>query len=128
MKRPVCLYILVIGVLLQAGGNALLLLHYRLNTAYITEQYCENKALPELSCEGSCHLKKQLKQLDETTGNSQPTLKFSPEISWICQHLPLLQLQPQEAATTFSPTGYSQHYRSHSTDCPHQPPQRPSAA
>jgi hypothetical protein len=35
-------------------------INYRINKAKIIEKFCENKEIPELKCEGKCHLKKLL--------------------------------------------------------------------
>jgi len=43
-------------VLLQALGQEVLVVDYRLHKARITEQYCVNKARPRLHCDGKCRL------------------------------------------------------------------------
>lgn len=45
---------------------------YVLNKKYITENFCENKATPELQCNGKCHLAKQIKTISNEEGSSNP--------------------------------------------------------
>ncbi len=39
--------------------------YWKINQKAITEKYCENKARPELECNGQCHLKKQIKLISQ---------------------------------------------------------------
>lgn len=43
---------------------------YEANKNYITENFCINKDKPELNCCGKCHLRKELKKVDDN-GNSK---------------------------------------------------------
>jgi hypothetical protein len=56
--------------------------YYELNIDYITEKFCENKAKPELQCNGKCHLAKELQLIssDRNTENETPQLSFVLEI------------------------------------------------
>ncbi len=58
--------------LLPQISNTFVWLNYEANKAAITEEFCENKAKPELQCNGQCHLAKQLTEPVAPTGN-QPT-------------------------------------------------------
>ena len=40
-------------------------IEYEVNKAYIAANLCENQDQPELQCNGSCHLKKQIKKQAE---------------------------------------------------------------
>lgn len=51
-------------MLLQTLGQELLVVNYQLNKARITEQYCVNKARPQLHCNGKCHLAQQLRKTE----------------------------------------------------------------
>jgi hypothetical protein len=47
---------------------------YELNKEYISKNLCENKEKPKSSCNGKCHLAKELKKQDKKenpTSNSQ---------------------------------------------------------
>ncbi len=47
-------------ILFQAGSRSIIYLNYFLNKDYVAANLCENKNKPKMSCEGKCHLKKQL--------------------------------------------------------------------
>jgi hypothetical protein len=51
-------------MLLQTLGQEVLVVDYQLNKARITEQFCVNKARPQLHCNGKCHLAKQLRKAE----------------------------------------------------------------
>ena len=46
--------------------NTSVWVNYELNIEEITEAFCVNTDKPELNCHGTCHLKKQLIQSDES--------------------------------------------------------------
>ena len=49
---------------------------YYLNFEYISEVLCINKDIPQSSCKGKCHLRKQLKKAKEGDSSSQQVPKF----------------------------------------------------
>lgn len=51
-------------------------LEYGLNYTYIKNVLCENKAKPQLSCHGKCHLKKRIKEEKKKT---EKTVKLKAE-------------------------------------------------
>lgn len=65
MKKAVSIVLglcLVCQCLVQLG----IMGWYQLNKAYIAANLCENRARPEMHCNGKCYLKKQLKKAGET--------------------------------------------------------------
>ncbi|WP_318640765.1 hypothetical protein [Flavobacterium ardleyense] len=56
------IFIIVTVLLLKP---ALPFLEYVVNYDYITQVLCENKATPELECNGKCHLMKELAKASE---------------------------------------------------------------
>mgnify|MGYP006206130183 CR=1 FL=1 len=46
--------------LLVSFQQALIIVHFKLNQQNIEQEFCVNKAKPELQCHGKCHLKKEL--------------------------------------------------------------------
>lgn len=54
-------------------------LEYALNKSFIAKQLCENRARPELKCEGQCYLAKRLAQAEEP---QTPALPFSHKQSF----------------------------------------------
>jgi hypothetical protein len=66
-------------MLLQTLGQEVLVVDYQLHKARITEQYCINKARPQLHCNGKCHLAKQLRKADgdkKTPAEAQAKIKY----------------------------------------------------
>lgn len=57
-------YLLLAQLTFSIGLKAYVVIDWKINQDYITEKYCENKDKPMLNCNGSCHLAKQLEQLE----------------------------------------------------------------
>lgn len=57
---------MVIIALLFLCRPVLPVLEYAINYDYIVAELCENKAKPEMHCNGKCHLKKELAKASET--------------------------------------------------------------
>ena len=55
---------------------------YILNYDYIAKVLCENKAKPELKCNGKCHLMKQLAKASETEKSEQKDKKSNVKVEW----------------------------------------------
>lgn len=51
---------------------------YIVNYDYIANQLCENKAKPELKCNGKCHLMKELAKASEAKNPFHQTKKTTP--------------------------------------------------
>ena len=59
-------------------GPACIITNFYINQAEIIEEFCENKAKPELNCNGNCHLTKELsKQIDKTSPQEKSGISFS---------------------------------------------------
>ncbi|MEP5340680.1 MAG: hypothetical protein ABJL44_13125 [Algibacter sp.] len=56
--------------------------YYQINIDYITEAFCENKEKIELSCNGKCHLAKQL-QTDSGNQSDNKTIKILSEYFFV---------------------------------------------
>lgn len=67
MKRCFCALLMVLSLLI-GFQQAIIILHFRLNQDTVEQQFCVNKSRPELQCEGTCYLKKQL----QGTGSRDP--------------------------------------------------------
>ncbi len=90
-------------------------LEYAHNKEYIANNLCQNKAKPELKCEGKCHLSKQLKAQSERQEDQSTPLP--PQITEVKQpffthqmpHLPqLTQHLIQLESTDFVPPLHTQ--------------------
>lgn len=53
-------------LLLVSFQQALIIVHFKLDQKNIEQEFCINKAMPELQCHGKCHLKKELGKSDST--------------------------------------------------------------
>ncbi|MBK7181773.1 MAG: hypothetical protein IPH89_01945 [Bacteroidetes bacterium] len=60
--------------LFQSASKLLIMADYEMNKEYIAKNLCENKEKPKSTCNGKCHLAKELKKQDKKenqTSNSQ---------------------------------------------------------
>ncbi|MFB9076670.1 hypothetical protein ACFFLS_25690 [Flavobacterium procerum] len=66
MKRvfSIAMTILFLLVSFQQG---LIIVHYKLNQKNIEQEFCVNKAKPEMQCHGKCHLNKELQQSEKNS-------------------------------------------------------------
>lgn len=84
-------------LVVQSLYQGLVYAYYVSNKAYIIEQLCENKAQPELKCDGKCHLRKVL-QVEPAPESSEPT-PYLP--SWEELKLPILFCQVPSSDPSF---------------------------
>ncbi|WP_165870315.1 hypothetical protein [Albibacterium bauzanense] len=56
--------------LLIGFQQAIIVMHFKLNQDTIEQEFCINKDKPELQCHGTCYLKKQLQQKEDTESAS----------------------------------------------------------
>lgn len=79
LRALAILWILLISV--QSFYQGLIYTYYVLNKDYIVAKLCENRAKPELQCDGKCHLKKVLQiSKEHTAPEQQPFLPSLEEI------------------------------------------------
>lgn len=104
MKQVISLF-LVMSILGQATVRSLWTLHYQWNRA-IYVQFCENRAKPELHCDGKCYLEKRIVGQDDQ-GPKEPrlpeTFRHLQDILLFCEAAELPALSPQ---ATFSETHF----------------------
>lgn len=77
-------------VMLHSFNNLVVIGGYYLNKNYIAANFCENKAKPELHCEGKCHLAKEL-QASEKSDPDESKIPFeekTPEMYFQAVLLP----------------------------------------
>jgi hypothetical protein len=58
-------------MLIQTSIKSAIVFYYLCNKEYITTTFCENKAKPQMACNGKCYLSKQIK-LQEEKENKLP--------------------------------------------------------
>lgn len=78
-------------------------LEYVLNYDYIRTVLCENKAKPKLSCNGKCHLMKQLAKASEQEDTSQKNNKSQVKAEW---EFPFFQTNVDENSSPFCQMAY----------------------
>ena len=65
LRTSFALLLLFAVAALQLGSRWMVYAAFKANQAYIAKELCENKARPELGCEGQCCLKRQLEKAKE---------------------------------------------------------------
>jgi hypothetical protein len=63
--KKIALIGVVLIMLIQSSIKSAIVFYYLYNKEYITAVFCENKEKPKMTCQGKCHLAKQIKKLDE---------------------------------------------------------------
>ena len=67
---------------------------YSVNKTYVAEELCQNKARPELKCNGKCYLAKQLRKAEEPVpGSTSPerSLKLK-SVDWIAEPVAAIEI------------------------------------
>ena len=72
--------LLASAFLFQSTSKLFIVAHYALNKDFIAKNLCENKAKPQMHCNGKCHLKKQLQKEDKKEGSVPVSSKEKYEI------------------------------------------------
>jgi len=57
-----------------------ILTYFQLNKAYIIEVFCENKAKPQLHCDGQCFLAKKLQEAEDREPETEGTRPAKQQI------------------------------------------------
>jgi len=68
--------------MIQSASRLLIIANYEVNKDYISKNLCENKAKPEMHCNGKCHLKKQLQKEDKKENSASNTGKEKSEVQF----------------------------------------------
>jgi hypothetical protein len=72
MLRKLSILPLLLAYLVMTCRVALPLVNYAVNHDFYAER-CENKAKPELECDGCCQVKKEVAETHDTSSQSQTT-------------------------------------------------------
>lgn len=93
---------LLLGVYLHAAFAAYMpVVSYVINYDFYKNVLCENKAKPELQCNGKCHLAKEIKAAKQQDGNSKlpiPGIDSSKRLISVIEktfsyHIPVLNTE-----------------------------------
>jgi hypothetical protein len=79
MKR-VLITIILFAFLLQVGSKLVIISLHEINRDYISKNLCENRNNPQVHCNGSCHLKKQLNE-DAGRQHNSSSIKEQQEVT-----------------------------------------------
>ena len=97
-------------------------LEYIFNYDYIVAELCENKAKPELHCNGKCHLMKELAKASESEKqDGKPSLQQAYEVLFITP-LPSFNLTIPAIAKPVITDGYCNNYSHLYTSASLRPP------
>ena len=84
--RNALVYILLFATLLPTVSPWGTIAYYHANKDYIARVLCENRARPELHCDGKCYLAKQLKaQQDKQDKETTERVQNTPILQLFCQ-------------------------------------------
>lgn len=61
-------------LLWSTGFKTIMILDWIFNNDFIVENYCENKDVEEFTCNGSCHLSKQINKVDDQTAPKESNI------------------------------------------------------
>lgn len=73
--------LLIFSLLFQNLGKTILVVSFLSNQKFIAENLCENRAKPEMHCNGKCHLRKQIQKEEEQAPKLPVSLKQYEEFS-----------------------------------------------
>lgn len=83
--RHALIYLLLAATLLPTVSPWGTIAYYQVNKDYIARVLCENRAKPELHCDGKCYLAKKLKaQQDKQDKETTDRVQSSPLLSLFC--------------------------------------------
>lgn len=96
------------------------LVDYVINYNYISKELCENKAKPELKCNGKCHLMKELAKASEAekpiSSDKKDNSKHEIEVLF-CQELHSIALSQIYFHNNALPTNNYSNLYFHLTSC-----------
>lgn len=113
--------ILLLAVLAQTFRSAEVIFSYHLNKSYITENFCVNKANPEMHCNGKCHLKKELKESEQNEEKNPVSVKQFHELLLAYDNPGTDFLKPVALVTSLSVPSFDFIYADPCKDIFHPP-------
>ena len=107
MFKQLGIFVLVAGFLSQMFSSSLLVLNYAVNQEYIIENFCVNKAEPEMKCDGRCHLSKQIEADAENHGENPQQRTETVPVVLACNDI--IELTPKtKSSITQGDSRYSE--------------------
>jgi hypothetical protein len=94
MRQAVAI-LLLCSLSVHCAGRLGIVAGWWLNQDYIARVLCINRAKPQLKCNGKCHLRKQLKAVEEAERKQQPDSRQAfQEITLFCAAVLPVRLTP----------------------------------
>lgn len=129
MKYIICIFvalknlIYILVVLTIALRPVLPLVNYAVNYDYIVKNLCENRARPQLMCNGKCYLAKELSKTEKQQSQQNKTVKISMIDAFIPKEIiSFTNFQNKYYISDVNFSEYQIHYHSHYfTDIFHPP-------
>lgn len=72
-------------ILLQTFNKLEIVLAFKINQDFITENYCVNKDKPQMHCEGKCVLAKKLKQAEQNEEKQRMEHQEKANVLFFCK-------------------------------------------
>ncbi|MCC6447303.1 MAG: hypothetical protein IT215_01285 [Chitinophagaceae bacterium] len=85
--RVVIAILLASVFLFQSASKLLVLANYEINKEYISKNLCENKEKPKSTCNGKCHLAKELNKQDKNENSVPVSQKEKFEVQYFSEFL-----------------------------------------
>ena len=103
MQKLIFSFLLIMVFLIESISRSILLLDYELRQDYFATVLCEKKEVPNNTCQGGCHLNKELKAQDEQERKQgiSPQVKF--ELNSLAPHVPFLTIFDNSIDINFPP-------------------------
>jgi hypothetical protein len=76
---------MIFSFLLQIGSKSLIYLSFLEKQSFIAKNLCEKKNVKKNTCNGNCHLKKQMKKDDAAQNEKSDSKKEKSEITYSSQ-------------------------------------------
>lgn len=109
---------IVIVTLIMSLKPILPVFEYVLNYEYIISELCENKATPELNCNGKCHLEKELAKAAETNSeNSDKKIVFQHTEIVFFQEIINFEIRQVYFLNKTKVSNYYSNFYFHLNDC-----------
>ena len=110
MQKIIFSFLFIIVFFVGSFSRSILLLNYELRQVYFATILCEKKNVPNNSCQGQCHLNRELKAQDEQERKQGNDSKVKFEVSSLAPTVPLLTLFDNSIDINFPPPFKSKGY------------------
>ncbi len=103
MQKLIVSFLIIFVFLIGSFSRSLLLLNYELRQVYFATILCEKKEIPNNSCQGQCHLNRELKAQDEQERKQGNDSKVKFEVSSLAPTVPILTVFDNGIDINFPP-------------------------